>query len=78
MVRANSDHNIIKVVIRVTGKNHYSKEILTSVKRNMDIDRYKVRIDNIYWVSLNETNDINIANSIFKEDIVKLWTQRKP
>ena len=64
--RARSDHNLLEVIIRVKGLNHYPKEVLARARGKLDHDVLKKNMEELDWTELFACEDIDLANTIFE------------
>ena len=69
IVRGASDHNLIELVIRTKGVNSAPKEAMRRQRKNFILSDYVNRVKNIDWSNLYDTEDLDIANDIFENNI---------
>ena len=67
-----SDHNLIGVIIRLKGTNNESQEHLKRSKKAFDPKIYTDQISKINWDRLYSCINIDVANSIFEEEMLNI------
>ena len=71
-ILSSSDHNLIEVVIRIKGKPSKAVEILARSKKNLDVKRFGEKMAEIDWSGLYQINDIDIANSHYEAEVLRV------
>ena len=77
-VRAASDHNMISATIRTKNRKIHVHDMTRRNKSKMDLDRYRMKIKNIDWKELFESQDINIVNDIFVKKVGEILDEEAP
>ena len=73
-----SDHNILKITIRIIGSVSQPREILARDWSKFIIKDYQDEVGRIDWTDLLEESDINLANNIFEEKIKNILDKAAP
>ena len=76
--RAFSDHNMIQLAIRTKGKSEQPQEFIKRDRRNFNTDRYKKKISEIDWREFYNTQDLELKNSIFEEEVLNILSFEAP
>ena len=78
VTRGSSDHNLIEINIRVSENPHVSKEVLMRNRTNLDMNLVKAEAAMINWSQLLETENIDLANNIFEEELKVILDRHMP
>ena len=78
LTRGSSDHNVVEVVVRIRGKPCNPGEILTRNRKDLDPKLFKESISKINWDPLYLLQDLNLANSHFENEILKVLDSMAP
>ena len=78
IVRSASDHNLISAVIRTKDREEQAHEISRRDRKNMDLQRYRMKIKHIDWSEFYDSQDINILNDIFVKKIGDILDEEAP
>ena len=77
-VRANSDHNMISVFVRMKDKIQQRQEMIVRNRKKMDKQRIKDKVRQIDWEPLYGTNDINIMNDFMETKLSDIYNSEAP
>ena len=77
-VRGTSDHNLVSVLVRTNDKNKRQHMMEMRIRKNFNLESYKEKISKIDWTELFRTENVDLANSIFEEQLTKILDQEAP
>ena len=77
-VRSSSDHHVISAVVRTKDRMEHCHDITRRDRKNFNIDRYRLKIQNIDWTALMESNDIDHINDIFVDKVGTILEEEAP
>ena len=64
-----SDHNLLEIKIRLNGSDNKPKVFIARDRSKLDTKQYQELVSKIDWTKLYNSEDINVANDIFEEEI---------
>ena len=62
IVRAVGDHNVLQVVIKLKGTLQTTQEIRKRIWKNLNLERMRMKTENINWQEFQEIENIDVAN----------------
>ena len=77
-IRAESDHNMITVNMRIKDKIMIRQEIWMRNRKKFDLDRIKLKSSQLDWSKFYETDDVNIMNHIMETNILSVLDSEAP
>ena len=77
-VRAASDHNTITAVIRTKNRKLHVHDVVRRNKSNMNVERYRMKIKNVDWGELFDSQDVDIVNDIFVSKVGAILDEEAP
>ena len=77
-VRGTSDHNVVSVLIRTKYKNVRQHMTQKWMRKFFNLNSYKEIMEKIDWTELFQTENVNLANSIFEEKFLEILEQEAP
>ena len=78
ILNGTTDHNIIKMVLRIKGKISTPIEILRRSLKNWDTNNYKKEIGEINWSKMYEQTNVSVAYSHFETEVLKVLNKAAP
>ncbi len=76
--KSDGDHNLIQVKYRIKGTDGRNNEIMKRLRRKFDPTEYRRRVSMIDWDVMYNMTDIDVANSYFEDNILKILNEMAP
>ena len=73
-----SDHNQIGLLYRLKGKGEKKSDYLKRDRKNWNLAEYLKKVQDINWVELYNSQNVDVANTIFEENLLNIFNEMIP